>query len=245
MRMDILAINKGEKMDAKLRAFGEVALNMSHEIKNPLAVLLMCADIMRDELEKDSLPKSKALKMIGDIERAGLRIEQIIDSVWDMSLQIQTKTPEQVALKAIIEETLDFTRHRFIKNNVSFYITGLSHKTELRCQAIQVSQVLINLLNNALDAVEEMDEKWVQLEIKENNSTVFITVSDNGKGVPEDYKEKIMQPFFTTKGVGPKKGLGLGLSISKCIAEAHGGQLTLDNARPHTSFVLSLPKSGA
>src|SRR4029077_10772522 len=107
----------------------------------------------------------------------------------------------------------------------------------------QVTQVLLNLLSNAYDAVENQDERWVRIAVDIHDDEVQIGVLDSGPGVPDDIAARIMEPFYTTKEIG--RGTGLGLSLSKGIAEAHGGRLELDpHARP-TRFTLTLKLAAA
>jgi C4-dicarboxylate-specific signal transduction histidine kinase len=104
---------------------------------------------------------------------------------------------------------------------------------------IQMSQVLINLLNNSIHAVKDHPEKWVEIEVRETENSVQLMVTDSGTGIDEKIAEKIMLPFFTTKG--PQVGTGLGLSISQSIVQKHGGILYYDRAYPNTRFVIELP----
>jgi signal transduction histidine kinase len=89
--------------------------------------------------------------------------------------------------------------------------------------------------------VQPLPEKWVELQVKNAGKDVEISVTDSGMGIPEKIRDKLGQPFFTTKVVG--HGTGLGLSISKGIVEAHGGRLNLDPECGHTRFVVTLPKA--
>jgi two-component system sensor histidine kinase DctS len=110
----------------------------------------------------------------------------------------------------------------------------------LECRAVQISQVLLNLINNACDAISSLNEKWILINAIERNNLIEISVTNSGPKIPAHIREKLMQPFFTTKEVG--MGTGLGLSLSKTIAEAHGGRLYLDLGAENTRFVLELPK---
>jgi C4-dicarboxylate-specific signal transduction histidine kinase len=108
---------------------------------------------------------------------------------------------------------------------------------------VQISQILLNLLSNAFDAVENQSLRWVRMGAEADDQQVRITVTDSGPGVPPDLESRIMEPFFTTKDVG--KGTGLGLSVSKGNAEAHGGSLALDRTSLDTCFVLTLRRAPA
>jgi len=111
------------------------------------------------------------------------------------------------------------------------------------CRPTEISQVLLNLLNNAVDTVQPSPEKWVEVRVTNVAADVEISVMDSGKGIAKQFRDKVGQPFFTTKQVGHRTGLGL--SISKGIAEAHGGHLNLDAECEHTRFVATLPKAVA
>jgi C4-dicarboxylate-specific signal transduction histidine kinase len=105
---------------------------------------------------------------------------------------------------------------------------------------VQIAQVLLNLLQNAFDAViDQPADRWVRLEVTVRDPSLVFSVIDGGPGIPPNVKARIMEPFFTTKEAG--KGVGLGLSLSAAIAEEHGGKLELTEADGHTCFSLSLP----
>jgi C4-dicarboxylate-specific signal transduction histidine kinase len=101
--------------------------------------------------------------------------------------------------------------------------------------------MLLNLLNNAFDAVQGHARPWIEVSARPIDGSVEILVKDSGKGIPELLAQKIMQPFFTTKIVG--SGTGLGLSVARRIAVSHGGSLELDQRADHTTFVIHLPRS--
>ena len=102
--------------------------------------------------------------------------------------------------------------------------------------------MLLNLWNNAVDALEPWPEKWVEVKVKTVGTDPEIPAMDSGKGIAKQFRDKVGSHFFTTKQVG--HGTGLGLSISKGIVKAHGGHLNLDAECEHTRFVVPLPKGG-
>lgn len=116
-------------------------------------------------------------------------------------------------------------------------------KCELVVNPVHISQVLYSLLMNALEAVAHLEEeqRWARIEFRSESGGLSIAVVDGGAGIPEITSQRIMEPFFTTKEIG--KGMGLGLSISKNIMEAHGGVLWLDKMSSNTRFVMDLPTS--
>jgi len=112
---------------------------------------------------------------------------------------------------------------------------------KFECHPDEISQVLINLINNAHDAVITQEEKWIELSIKLDThlDSLIFKITDSGLGIAEDISEKMFSPFYTTKAVG--EGTGLGLSIAKKIIDAHNGELYLDQKSKHTCFIVRIP----
>lgn len=100
-------------------------------------------------------------------------------------------------------------------------------------------QVILNLLNNSYDALESLNEKWIEIKLQKNNNKIVISVTDSGEGIPNNISHKIFEPFFTTKEIG--KGPGLGLCISKGIIEGYKGNLYLDKSSFNKCFIIELP----
>lgn len=128
-----------------------------------------------------------------------------------------------------------------MSRRVELLISPIPPEWTSSCRAAQVSQVILNLLSNAFDAVSESERPWVRVDIAEEAERFVISVTDSGTGVPESIREKMMVPFFTTKP--PGKGTGLGLGISRNIMQALGGDLSYKAEAPNTTFVVQLPKT--
>ncbi|RYZ51907.1 MAG: GHKL domain-containing protein, partial [Proteobacteria bacterium] len=143
------------------------------------------------------------------------------------------------SVDGLVTDTLALCKERFKNSSVNLIIPE-SLELEIDVRSTQISQILLNLLNNAFDAVNGTHDAWIKLDIM-TIDTRFIrfVVSDSGLGIPAHVADKIMNPFFTTKDIG--KGTGLGLSISQGMAHDHGGSLRLDTLSPNTCFVLELP----
>lgn len=107
------------------------------------------------------------------------------------------------------------------------------------CRPTEIAQVLLNLLNNAHDAIQDLPDKWITIEYKVRDGEVDIVVTDSGRGIPRSLQDRLFQPFFTTKPSGT--GTGLGLSISSQIVKSHGGSIRLDTECENTRFIVSLP----
>lgn len=111
--------------------------------------------------------------------------------------------------------------------------------TQLYCNAVEIEQVLINLLNNAIDAASESAEKWVEIQASQSDEHIIVRVIDSGKGISVEQEKNIFQPFFTTKPVG--EGTGLGLSISIGILKDHNAVLELNKTFKNTCFEIRFP----
>uniref|UniRef100_UPI0035665FEB sensor histidine kinase n=1 Tax=Halobacteriovorax sp. TaxID=2020862 RepID=UPI0035665FEB len=103
----------------------------------------------------------------------------------------------------------------------------------------QITQIIINLMMNSAQAIQGLEDSWISVELLKSNNHVVFRVTDSGVGISQEFQDKLMDPFFTTKEVG--KGTGLGLSISKKIAHFHDGDLKLITKANNTTFELSIP----
>lgn len=223
---------------AKMSSLGEMAGGIAHEINNPLAIIKGKASIVKKHLIKGSLDVDKLGEELLKIENTTERIAKIIRGLRSFSRNAAADPMEVVRLSSVLEDTLELCQERFKNHSIELRI-DCQVDTSLECRPSQLSQVLINLLGNAHDAVKELPQKWVAIETVVQLSTVTIRITDSGTGIPTEVAEKMMLPFFTTKEVG--KGTGLGLSISKGIVEDHHGQLYLDPSHRNTCFVIELP----
>ena len=224
---------------AKFASLGEMAGGIAHEINNPLAIISGKAEATILKIESGNFDKNKTLEDLTKITANVQRISKIIKGLRSFSRNTESDPMALVPIKQIISDTLELCSERFRNNAVELKVAPIPNLA-LMCRAAQLSQVLLNLLNNAFDAIESFPEKWISLSFAENESKVFISVEDCGLGIKAEVIAKMMEPFFSTKAVG--KGTGLGLSISKGIIESHSGKLSYDTSSLHTKFVIELPK---
>lgn len=225
---------------AKMSALGEMAGGIAHEINTPLGAIGLIADQLGEVIHEEPLDKKflqDQIKTIGDIVH---RIGVIIHSLRTFSRDGSKDRFESVPAKAIIDGTLRLCKERLKNNGIEFQLGDIANDLKVRCQEIPISQVLLNLIGNSCDAISAQEKKWIKLTTAEKDGQILFVIEDSGKGIPAEIREKIFQPFFTTKDIG--KGTGLGLSISSGIAKAHGGELRLDDQSSHTKFILQLPK---
>lgn len=227
---------------SKMIALGQMAGGIAHEINNPLSVVSMNARFAQDLIDDYNMDRNKLQSFISNIQVHSNRIEKIVTGLQFFSQERPHEPYTTYSLSTIIEDTLSFCQAKISAKKITFIQSKLPSDLTLNCNPVQISQVLLNLLNNSIDAVEGLDEKWISLVIKNNLASIDILVIDSGKGIPEELADKIMQPFVSGKPTG--KGTGLGLSISKGIISQHGGELLIEREAKNTTFIITLPKPG-
>lgn len=214
-------------------AMGEMAANIAHEINNPLLSLSLQMTVMKEKY-KHSEFHDHFYKMDHMIQR----MARMVSGLRDLSRKEAETTMEEFLFSDTLEDVLAVSSKEITAAGITLSING-DFELKTRGHSVQVSQILINLLNNSIDAVKKDNERWIKIEVSKKNSFLQVSVTDSGKGISEYVSHKIMEPFFTTKPSGT--GTGLGLSISRTIAEKNHGKLYYDSASERTRFVLLLP----
>ena len=246
----------------KMASLGELTAGIAHEIQNPLnfvnnfsEVSTELLDEMMDELKSGNT--EEVLALAADVKanqekisHHGKRAGAIVKGMLQHS-RISSGKNEPTDINALCDEYLRLSYHGLRAKNKSFnadFKADLDKRLpEIKVVPQDFGRVLLNLINNAFFAVNEKSKTEnkdfkpsVIVKTKLEKTKVIISVSDNGSGIPEDVKEKIFQPFFTTKPTG--EGTGLGLSLSYDIVTAHGGELKVEtNKDEGTEFIIILP----
>ncbi|RYZ58890.1 MAG: PAS domain S-box protein [Proteobacteria bacterium] len=223
---------------SKLSSLVEMAGGIAHEINNPLAIIIGQASRIRRRYERGLLDTEQLGDDLVRIESTAQRIAKIVRGLRSFSRSSEKDPMEVTSVTDIIEDTLELCQEKFRVHAIEL-ILDVAPDIRLSCRRSQIAQLLMNLLSNAYDAVDDLSSKWIKLEAYANEEWITIEVSDSGEGIDPAIREKIMQPFFTTKEEG--RGTGLGLSISQGISEDHGGSLRLEPSAEHTTFIVRLP----
>lgn len=222
----------------KMASLGEMAGSIAHEINNPLAIILSTISMVRKTYGTAKLTPEKLMELLSNIEVTSLRIEKIVKGLkfFARDGSVDSHRPEQ--LLKIIEDTLTLC-HEKLRIEECKVTVNVPEGLRVTCSSVGISHVLLNLISNSIDALEGKQEKWITISCVQEKERILLRVTDSGEGVPNEIREKIMLPFFTTKPIG--KGTGLGLAIVRGIVEQHKGQLTFDEKNLNTSFVITLP----
>lgn len=237
-------LNQQEKLVAasRLSAIGEMAAAITHEINNPLGVILGRVEMLKSMLSEGHYETSELLKIADTIEVTGQRIAKIVRSMKTMAHHQDESEPlVRVPVSSLVNDAVDLCHFRFRNHGVQLRKPLVHESLAVDCCSHQVVQVLVNLLNNSFDAIQEISEKWVSIDIQDLDNQIEISITDSGKGISEEVRLKMFNPFFSTKSV--QYGTGLGLSISQGILRKMGGALEYDRQSPNTRFVVKIPKT--
>lgn len=223
---------------SKMAALGEMAGGVAHEINNPLQALnlsLWKAKKLIQDNEKEQLT-SIIEKMQSVVERMG----SIVKSLLQFSREDRPDHFQAVSIKDITDHALMLCNEKLKIHGIDLQVSPFDNTISVAAEKTLICQVLLNLINNSFDAILPLEEKWIRLEVKDLGEEVEISVTDSGQILDKSIKEKMFEPFFSTKEVG--QGSGIGLSISKGLVEAHRGKLKLDPDSAHTRIYFQLPK---
>jgi len=229
--------------NAKLAAYGEMAAGIAHEINNPLSIITGVSYRLGTLVKKERLTIESVLDLLPRIENGVDRITKIIRGMKNLARDGEGDPMESATVREIVDDALTLHYKKCQNLDIKLTVDFLDPYLSLKCQRVQISQIFVILLNNAIDAIDSYEEKWINITATDAGENVVFGVQDSGPGIPEDIQEKIFKPFFTTKKLG--KGTGLGLSLVTKIVDSHQGGFSLDSKAANTKFLISLPKEQA
>jgi signal transduction histidine kinase len=212
---------------SRVTMLGELSGALAHELSQPLTSILSNAQAAQRYLNKDHPDLDEVRAILQDIVDEDKRAGEVILRLRDL-LSPGKKQSQVVDITHLIAEVGKLLRNDLLNQGVELQIENMSTLTETYADAIQLQQVLINLIMNACDAMAAVahDERKITIRIRQNNANhVHISVIDRGTGIHPDQLEKIFDAFYTTKA----RGMGLGLSICRNIVQANGGRLWAEN----------------
>lgn len=220
----------------KMAAIGQLVSGVAHEVNNPLTAILGFADLLAESPDLPAHAKQDLAIILQEAQRTKLIVQNLLSFARKMPAQ-----REPVQMNAVIRKTLQLRAYDFANRGVEIIEKLQEELPEVVGDPHQLQQVVLNILNNAYDAVREAGGSGkIEIVTLEFDGLVEIRFTDNGTGISQP--ERIFDPFFTTKEVG--KGTGLGLSICYGIVREHGGEITCRNNKESgagATFILRLP----
>jgi len=206
----------------RLATLGELAAGVVHELNNPLTSITVYAEYLVRKLESQGADTADLEKL----RRIGASAQRILRFSRDLVQYARPsgKETESVDLAAVVRQSVSICEHLIERGGIGLTVEVSPELPVIQAVGGQLEQVLINLITNAVHAVENGGQVMVRAQI-ESPSTVLLEVSDSGPGIAEEDREKIFEPFFTTKSDG--KGTGLGLPIVRNIIDQHRGEISV------------------
>jgi signal transduction histidine kinase len=219
---------------AKLSAVGELAASVVHEVKNPIAGLVGYAD-----LGTQVSTLEEAREIFNTIEKTAWRASDVLQTMLTFSRPADVSRGP-VDLSQLVRDTLRLLQHQLQLSAVAVELDLAGRLSPVWGNEQQLQQVLVNLVMNAAHAMKEAEQRVLKLATRGEDDRVVLTVRDTGVGMTPETRAHLFTPFFTTKA--PGQGTGLGLSVTRRIVEAHGGEIGVDTAPGRgTAFEIRLP----
>jgi signal transduction histidine kinase len=220
----------------RLSVLGEIAAVMAHELNNPLAAISMFSQMLLKGLDTGSGARSHAEVIYRNTESCKATIRALLDMATTSTSEFEQFDAHQLVTD--VAQLLEPVAHRA---GVAVQLGTQGEDSRAFGDELQLRQAVVNLVMNAIQALDGVHEGRVTVETAERGEDVAIAISDNGPGIPDDVRQHIFEPFFTTKP--PGDGTGLGLPTSRRIVDAQGGRLSLVETRPgRTLFEIVVPR---
>jgi len=225
----------------RLNVLGEISASLAHELNQPLTAILTNAQVIKQQIVPSSTALSaETLETLSDIIHDAKRAANVIQRLRSLS-ERREQHFESVDISSLIIETESLLRSQLLMRQTQLSTEFESVLPKVLCDPVQLQQVILNLLTNAMDAVAQRNAKDRRILIGARfleSEKIEIFVTDNGTGLKNESSQSIMQPFFTTK----ENGMGMGLAISKSILENFGGEISAENNRGSgATFHCTLP----
>jgi two-component system sensor histidine kinase HydH len=230
---DVRELRREVARSQRLASVGRLAAGVAHEIRNPLSSIKGFATYFKERYPDRPQDQQTAAIMIQEVDR----LNRVVGQLLEFSRPISIK-PQSISLPALLDDTLKLIADRATEKNLTVNVQNDFGRNEARVDPDRISQILLNLYLNAIDAMEDGGQLTVRLSSANDDNDICIAVSDTGHGIRPEHLARVFDPYFTTK----TSGTGLGLAIAYNIVEAMGGSIKVSSAETRgTTFSLLLP----
>ncbi len=220
----------------KMAALGQMAASVTHELNQPLAALQTLSDNAAVLLRRNRV--EDAVENLAEISQLVARMGRITGELKSFARKAPPR-PTVIDLRRVVEDTISLLRARLRQERITIRTDLPGTPVRVLADANRLEQVLVNLINNAIDAMRPSTRRVLSLAIRDFAGSARISVRDTGVGLDAEAIDRLFEPFFTTKAAG--QGLGLGLPISADIVREFGGTLSGGNTAGGAEFVIELP----
>ncbi len=221
---------------AKMATLGQMSAGINHELNQPLAAIRSYADNARQLLTKER---------INEADWNMTQIGELTDRMAQLGIQLKEfsrKSTDQldvVSLRAVIDGALEILSPGIRKNKIPIIMKIVPENLEISVNQVLFQQVIVNLISNAMQAMEKCDSKQLTIEAKAAENRVCIIIQDTGDGIAVENISRVFEPFFTTKAAG--QGLGLGLTITERILKEMNGDIAIETCERGARFLITFP----
>lgn len=222
---EIDVLRARELKSSRMATLGEMSSGIAHQINNPMIAILKCAEEIKDMHLKNTagnVPQDEVMARLEKILHCSHRVSKILDSLKSFSRDASSDPFQSTLIKGLISESLDLCAEKLKNQKINLIVESIEPGLSLDCRPAQISQILLNLIGNSREAIAELDEKWIKLEVIDVGDFVRFTLIDSGQ-------ETIGEEALIT-------------SISKNIVDSHYGQIHIDKNSPNSKFVFDIPK---
>lgn len=249
---DLICANKELKelhdkslQNERLAAIGQVSSVIAHELRNPLGLIDLYAKILLNNLKNITIEDPEQQEIFGTamnaaetIKNSTGNLEKILSELLNYSKPLDLDRTSS-DLRGLVEEVYNLIQPSAEEKNIGLKLRyNVSQDVEVKFDWLKLNQALLNVVKNAIEASKAGDTVYINVDCRSTDGTVYIKVSDSGKGVTEDHVDKLFTPYFSTK----PNGTGLGLAHARKVLKAHNGDIELLSTSPNgTTFALILP----
>lgn len=228
---------------ARVSAMDEMGSAVAHELNQPLTAVMLYLQAVTRRIEGNNGETPKDALIVETINKAKREAERAGNIIQRMRHFVEKREPDRkaVQLRPLIEDTLELTRVGTNSEGIAMHLDIDGDMPAIDVDSVQIQQIMVNLLRNAFEAVRGSTNPHVMISVDLGPQTMTVRVSDSGPGIPKEVRARLFKAFATSK----RTGMGLGLSISRSIAQNHGGDLTVDpgGSGKGASFMLILPRT--
>lgn len=226
----------------KISALARIAGTIAHEINNPITVIKMQSEVIREQLLKLDNIKPQIISSFSKIERNSERITNIIKNFVSTTKAYSEPEVEIIELHEFMSSLMREISQKSIELNIPITADSAPPSFHVVCNYADLLNIFISLINNSFEAVSPLNEKWVNIKIQQKNQYYAFSIIDSGLGIKPEITEKVFEPLFTTKETPPTRGMGL--HVAKKILQTYSGDLFYDSEATNTTFIIMLPTAG-
>lgn len=227
--------------NSRLAALGQFSASVAHEINNPLTVILWRIKALKKKSETKNYDAT-TLKEFQSIEDNSKRINSIILGIKTLSKNADSDQFDHITIRNIKKQLEDILSPKLDLLEMEYQFESSCFDLSVSVKEVQIIQVLVNLINNSIDAISDLTHKWVHISSYQENKNIVFTITDSGAGIPKKIRSQLFDLFFTTKSKN-NEGTGIGLAMASQIIKAHNGTLNYNSNSKNTQFIITIPVS--